>query len=149
MVGRTAKGPPPPLLAAENAFHRWRTYCRRRTTRREQARHCKYVLRRRFLLLGALQALSLRCLHGRVGRGSLRNALLQQQQQQQQQKRSLMRKSLRRLHAQAAGRWAQRQEARLLLIEQQRKRLGLGWAALRTMVRRRDTRPSASQQSRC
>lgn len=145
MVGRTAKGPPPSLLATENAFHRWHTYCRRRTTRREQARHCKFVLRRKFLLLGAMQALSLRCFHGRVGRGSLRNALLQQQQQ----KRSLMKKSLRRLHAQAAGRWAQRQEARLLLIEQERKRLGLGWAALRTLVRRRDTRPATSPQSRC
>ena len=131
------------LVVSEKAFNRWRTYCRGRTTRRQIARHCAYVLRRRFLLLGAMRALSLRG----VGPGSLRNALLQKQQQQ---RRLQMRKTLQTLCGFAAGRWAKRQEARLLLIEQQRKRLGLGWAALRTMVRHRrdDTRPSTSQ-SRC
>ena len=144
-----APSPPSPLqLLTEKAFQRWRTYCQRRATYRQQARQISFDWRRRNLLIRVMRVLCLRCLycvpslrHHRYG--SPRKARLQQLHKQ---RRTQLRLSLRALCGFAAGRWAQRQEARLLLQEQQRRRLLFGLAALRAlvMVQRSDINPCPS-----
>ena len=149
VMWRGAPTPSPLRLLTEKVFHRWRTYCHRRATYRQQARLVTFDLRRRSLLLRAMRVLCLRCLHhGPSLRrhhlyGFPRKARLQQLQKQ---RRTQLRLTLRALCGFAAGRWAQRQEARLLLQEQQRRRLLFGLAALRAlvMVQRSDINPCTS-----